>query len=77
MVKHAVQELHLPLVNVRPPPPQARQSKRELRGIVSKTMDEMLGLITRKADHSTLLEKCEVLHGQLQLLFAPRKPKNS
>jgi hypothetical protein len=77
MVKRAVQELHLPLVNVRPAPPQARQSKRELRGIVSKTMDEMLGLITQKADHGALLEKFEALHGHLQRLFQPRKPQNS
>ena len=77
MVKSAVQELDLPLINARTAPPQARQSKGELRGLVSKTMDEMLGLITRKADHGALLEKFEALHGQLQLLFEPRKAKRS
>jgi hypothetical protein len=76
MVKRAVKDLHLPLVNVRPAPPPGRQSKRELRRIVSGTMDEMLGLITQKADHTRLLEKFEALHGQLQVLFKPEKRSN-
>jgi hypothetical protein len=77
MVKRAVKVLHLPLVNVRPAPPLGRQSKHELRRIVFGTMEEMLGLITQKADHSRLLERFEALHGQLQVLFKPRKPRNS
>jgi hypothetical protein len=48
-----------------------------LRRIVFGTMDELLGLITQKADHSTLLQKFESLHGQLQVLFQPRKPRTS
>jgi hypothetical protein len=73
MVKRAVKNLHLPLVNVRPAPPPGRQSKHELRRIVSGTMEELLGLITQKADHARLLEKFEALHGQLQVLFKPEK----
>src|SRR5665811_1082174 len=63
MVKRARQDLHLPLVNVRPAAPRVRESKGELRRIVFGTMDELLGLITQKADHSTLLQKFEALHG--------------
>ena len=77
IVKRAVQKLHLPLINVRPPPPQTRQTKSELKRMVSERMDELLCLITQKADYGALLQKFEALHGQLQLLFAPRKPKNS
>jgi hypothetical protein len=76
MVKRAVKDLHLPLVKVRPAPPPGRQSKRGLRRIVSGTMDEMLGLITQKADHTRLLEKFEALHSQLQVRFKPEKRSN-
>jgi hypothetical protein len=77
LVKRAVKILALPRVDARPPLPVDRQTKGQLRRIISETMDELLTLLVRKADHADMMGKFEALHGHLKRLFAPRKAKQS
>ena len=77
MMKRAVKDLNLTTPKAAPAQPPGHQTKRQIKCLITDTMDEFLSLITRHAEYPDLLEKLEVLSGQLRLLFQPerrRKP---
>jgi hypothetical protein len=56
-------------------PERVRIKKSDQRNLVKQVLQELIVLITAKAAHHDLLQKAELLHGRLQALFAPSKPK--
>jgi len=71
LVKKAVQELQLG----GKAPPVAKKvgpTKAERRRLIDDTFGQLLALVSRKAGHSLMWEKIEVLHGHVQSLFATK-----
>jgi hypothetical protein len=72
MVKKAVEELQFG-GKTAPAAKKAGPTKAERRRLIDNTIGQLLALVSRKADHSLMQEKIEVLHGHVQSLFV-KKP---
>ncbi len=69
IVKAAVKELQ-PTDPAKTPKAQPRQSKAKARQLISETIGQLLVMLSQKADHTLLSEKVQILHTQVQALFA-------